>query len=140
MSPIYLTLCLIGSADGPPPRADVITPLIAALREPDPQLRSHIAAALAAIGSPTVDPLLAALGDKDRIMRANAAYAISQVGLPAIAAKEPLLKMLKDDDREVRRQAAFALSKLLQAERDQMVPATPAPPPAPDFPAEKPRP
>src|SRR5262245_27106821 len=105
-----------------PEPPDVVGPLVAALREPDVEVRSYSAYALAAIGAPAVEPIIKMLDDPDHVARAGAAYALGQFGQVAAPAKEKLLRALKDQDRDVRRQAAYALSKLLTAERELLTP------------------
>ena len=93
----------------------VILRLIEALKDSDTDVRQNLAAALATIGTPTVEPLIAALKDKITERRAGAAYTLGMIGRPARAALPVLLDLLKDDDVGVRRQASYAIIRIVPA-------------------------
>jgi HEAT repeat protein len=97
-----------------PVREDVLVRrLIDALKDPDPDVRQNLAAALAKIGPAAVESLVAALRDSVADRRAGAAYTLGQMGSPARSAMPALLDALDDRDLDVRRQASFAVSRLV---------------------------
>jgi HEAT repeat protein len=95
------------------PQDKLIDRLIDGLKDPDPDVRQHLAVALAKIGPAGVEPLIAALGDTSAEKRAGAAYALGQIGPPARGALPKLLDALDDKDLDVRRQASYAISRLV---------------------------
>ena len=108
-----------------PVSSDVLVKrLIAALQDPDPDVRQNLATALAKIGPAAVEPLTAALADELPERRAGAAYALGYIGNPARSAMPKLLDALDDKDLDVRRQASYAISRLVPS-------VTPKPPAAP---------
>lgn len=117
---IAVFLILAGQpAPGPYPDVDpaVVRRLVDALQDPDPEVRQHLAAALAKIGTPSIEPLIGALKDGAAERRAGAAYALALIGPPARASLPALLASLDDKEVEVRRQAAYAISRLIPAGR-----------------------
>ncbi len=90
------------------PRATSL--LIAALRDPEKDVRARATQALAKIGSPAVDQLVAALEDEDWTVRYRAAEALGLIGDPA--AFDPLVAALQDGKDHVRYMAAKGLGKL----------------------------
>lgn len=95
----------------------VVRRLVEALKDADPEVRQHLAAALAKIGPPSVEPLISALKDGVPERRAGAAYALALIGPPARAALPALLAALDDKEVEVRRQVSYAISRLVPAAR-----------------------
>ena len=94
---------------------DYVEHLAEALKNDDPIVRRHIAAALSKLGSkayPAVSALVDALGDADSLVRTNAVAAIGNIGLSASFAERYLLTLLKDNDKFVRANAAGALGKI----------------------------
>lgn len=131
----FVCAALLGAQPptGTPGETPVIAALLAALHDPDVEIRAYVGAALATIGAPAVEPLRVMLTDADRFARAGSAYALGRMGGAAAPAKADLLKALSDADRDVRRQAAYAIGQILAGDRN----APPAPPPV--FPPEPPR-
>ena len=107
----------------------VVRRLIDALKDSDPEVRQNLAAALAKIGTPSVEPLISALKDGVPERRAGAAYALALIGQPARAALPALLGALDDKEIEVRRQASYAISRLVPTGRpgNRVAQAPPAP-------------
>lgn len=87
--------------------------LIDALKDPDPDVRQNLAAALAKVGPAAVEPLVAALKDSLPERRAGAAYALGLIGTAAGTALPGLLDALDDKELDVRRQASFAISRVV---------------------------
>jgi hypothetical protein len=84
--------------------------LVAALKDPDPDLRERAAEVLGKIGdSRAVEPLVLALGDPFSSVRERAADALGKIGTRAV---EPLIAALKDADSNFRERAAGALGKI----------------------------
>lgn len=84
-----------------------IDPLVAALKDDDPDVRMAAVNVLGQIRDPrVVDPLLMALKDEDRFMRMAALGALGQTNDPR--AVDPLLAALKSDP-DLRRKAAGTL-------------------------------
>lgn len=114
-------LALTGQPDSPGRGSDIdpaiVLRLIEALKDPDPEVRQNLAAALAKIGTASVEPLIRALRDGTAERRAGAAYALALIGTPARSALPALLGALGDKELEVRRQASFAVSRLVPAGR-----------------------
>jgi HEAT repeat protein len=117
----------------PVPTRTLVTALIAALGDPDDEVRVNAAVALASVGTEAIEPLTAALTDKNRDARAAAAYGLGQIGGPAASATEALIRALKDEEKVVRRQAAQALSRIVAGTRPQPTSTEPRPlaPPVP---------
>lgn len=92
--------------------------LVDALKDPDPEVRQHLAQALAKLGPVAMGPLTSALKDERVERRAGAAYCLGLIGLPARSALPELLNALDDADNDVRRQAAFAISRIIPAWRN----------------------
>jgi HEAT repeat protein len=99
--------------------------LIAALQDPDPDVRQNLASALAKIGPAAVEALTAALADDLPERRAGAAYALGHIGSPARSALPKLLDALDDKELDVRRQASYAVSRLVPSTTAKQ--ATPPP-------------
>lgn len=113
---VIVSLCVLaaGVPAAEPVADDVLVKrLIAALQDPDPDVRQNLATALAKIGPAAVEPLTAALADDLPERRAGAAYALGQIGPPARSALPKLLDALDDKELDVRRQASYALSRLV---------------------------
>ena len=116
-----------------------VEPLIAALGDPDVDVRASAAAALVQISAPGFEPLIAALKDQNKDVRACAAVTLGQIGDAAVEplivalkqypdkrsgvaqilgqigdprAVEPLIVALKDQNDYVRQWAAHALGKI----------------------------
>jgi HEAT repeat protein len=89
-----------------------IDALLAALADPVPTARWHVAmAALETTGEPAVRPLATMLDSRDAHARRNAAQALGWIGSPSATAA--LLEALKEDrDAAVRGQAAWALGEI----------------------------
>jgi HEAT repeat protein len=114
--PIILMLVVpaaVGRAADPLPPDALVRRLIDALKDPDPDVRQNLAAALAKVGPAAVEPLTAALDDSLAERRAGAAYALGQMGTAARSALPKLLDALDDKDLDVRRQASYAVSRLV---------------------------
>jgi hypothetical protein len=95
----------------------VVRRLIDALKDPEPEVRQNLAAALAKIGPPSVEPLIGTLKDGVAERRAGAAYALALIGPPARTALPALLGALDDKEVEVRRQVSYAISRLIPVGR-----------------------
>lgn len=122
---------LLLTAWGPPPAirtipdADdhLVRRLIAALKDPDPEVRQNLAAALAKIGQASVEPLIGALKDPIPERRAGAAYTLALLGPVARPALPTLLDTLGDPQLEVRRNVSYAISRLVTPGRTAVRPA-----------------
>jgi len=106
-----------GAAPPLPSDGDLVTRLIAALKDPDADVRANLAQALAKIGPTAVEPLLGALDDGIPERRAGAALALGWIGTSAKAALPKLLELLDDKETEVRRQASQAIVRVLPVVR-----------------------
>jgi HEAT repeat protein len=96
-------LCKIGEP--------AVDPLIKALKDDNPSVRSYAAGALGIIGDhKATDPLIKTLKDNDRGVRIAASRALGE--LKDQKAIEPLIETLKDQDPEVRVYAANSLGFL----------------------------
>ena len=106
---------LTGPVTAADPVADdvVIQRIIAALKEPDPDVRQNLANTLAKMGPAAVEPLIATLKDTVSERRAGAAYSLGLIGAPAKKALPQLLDLLDDPELDVRRQAAYAVSRIV---------------------------
>ena len=101
--PSYEALCETGKP--------AVDPLIKALKNDNPSVRSSAASALGTIGDPkATDPLIKALKDKDTGVRVATARALGE--LKSQKAVEPLIEALKDQDPEVRMYVASSLGFL----------------------------
>lgn len=98
--------------------------LIVALKDPDPEVRQNLAAALAKIGPASVEPLIGALKDPAAERRAGAAYTLALLGPAARSALPALLDILGDPQVEVRRNVSYAISRLVTPGRTVSRPAT----------------
>ncbi len=87
--------------------------LIAALNDPDPDVRANLSQALAKIGPAAVEPLVEALANTVPERRAGAAAALGLLGPTAKSALPQLLNLLDDKENEVRRQASQAIVRVL---------------------------
>lgn len=88
-----------------------VSPLIEALKDENPQVRSFAALALGEIrDTKAVEPLIEILDDPSPEVRMNAAYSLGQIG--DVKAVEPLIKLLKDENGEVVRFTVIALGLL----------------------------
>lgn len=111
----YDAALVLGSLGG----KDAVAALLAALPEPDTELREGVATGLGrAAAKPDgdtggiVEALLRALRDKEPSVRWNAAEALAGVGPRAVSAKPGLLAALEDPNDLVRLRAATALGKI----------------------------
>ena len=91
----------------------ILTQLIDALKDTDPDVRQNLATSIGKFGSLAVEPLVNALSNETAGRRAGAAYSLGQLGSSAKPALTKLLELLKDSDIDVRRQASFAVSRIL---------------------------
>jgi HEAT repeat protein len=100
-----------------------IDALLAALADPLPTARWHVAmAAVEGMGEPAVAPLVEMLGSQDSHARRNAAQALGWSG--SSSAVKALLQALKeDDDAGVRGQAAWALGEIGESAGKTLAPA-----------------
>jgi HEAT repeat protein len=107
-----LEVSVAGEALGRIGSPAAIDALLAALADPVPTARWHVAmAALETTGEPAVGPLVTMLDSQDANARRNAAQALGWIGSPsATAALMDALK--KDRDAAVRGQAAWALGEI----------------------------
>ena len=96
-----------------PSDRELVNRLVAALKDPDADVRANLAQALAKIGPTAVEPLSEALADALPERRAGAAYALGLLGPVARSALPQLLDLLDDKDTEVRRQASLAILRVL---------------------------
>lgn len=96
-----------------PPESAVVARLVAALKDPDLDVRLALGQALARMPAAAVGPLGEALRDADPMRRAGAAYALGLIGEPAAAALPNLLDALDDPELEVRRQSARAVGRVM---------------------------
>jgi HEAT repeat protein len=88
-----------------------LLPLLNALTDPDPALRSNAALVLGQLKDPRALPgLIQALSDPDLDVRWQAAEALGQIGDPQAA--QALVAALRDPAEAVRRSAVHALVKL----------------------------
>jgi HEAT repeat protein len=92
-----------------------VAALIAALDDPDEEVRSWIAGALTQIGTPAVSALIEVLKAGTPSARVAATLALGGMSRKARAAVPALLKALEDDDRFLRVSASQAL-KLIDPE------------------------
>ena len=89
-------------------REPAVEPLIAALKDDNPDVRAMAAKTLGDIKNPrAVEPLISVLKDEDRDVRKNAVKALRWIKDPR--AVEPLIAALKDEDWSVQSGAANAL-------------------------------
>jgi HEAT repeat protein len=100
-----------------PDQKEVVKKLVEALKDPDPDVRQNLGAALAKIGPDAIEPLVEALKGDNPDRRAGAAYTLGLIGPPAKAALPALLEALKDESVEVRRQASYAVARLIPDNR-----------------------
>lgn len=116
---VVLLLAAPAGAAPAPSQSDpdnaLVARLIAALADPDVDVRLNLAYALAKIGTPSIEPLVAALRDEAPERRAGAAYTLGLIGPAARAALPALLDVLADPDVEVRRQASYAIGRMIPA-------------------------
>ena len=110
-------LALPISAAPLPTDGGLIARLIAALKDPDADVRANLAQALAKIGPTAVEPLIGALSDALSERRAGAALALGLIGTSAKAALPKLLELLDDKETEVRRHASQAIVRVLPVAR-----------------------
>jgi HEAT repeat protein len=94
---------------------DITNPVVEALRDPDPTMRSRAARRVALLRPPPLEaiPLLSAmLTDKATEVRASAAGALGSYGPAAKSAIPALTRALADEDPGVRQIAADALQQI----------------------------
>jgi HEAT repeat protein len=136
---------LMGGALAPaaPARAgdpELIAGLIAALDDPDGEVRQNVALTLANLGEEAVPALLTALTDPKPNRRAGAASALGYIRPSAKSAIPALMDALKDRDEGVRRQASYALSRMVRKAPPSVTvtadrpPDVPPPDPTPKLP------
>jgi hypothetical protein len=100
----------VGQARVEAVRLTVITTVIAALRERDPDVRVRATVALGRIRNErAVEPLIAALADLDGYIQVSAARALERIGDAAV---EPLLASLRHSDTRVRHEVARQLGRM----------------------------
>ncbi|MEW6381536.1 MAG: HEAT repeat domain-containing protein [bacterium] len=93
---------------------NAVEPLIADLKDQDPQVREDAAEALGKIKNVrAVEPLIAALKDESPKVRENAAEALGRIR--DAGAVNSLIVALQDEDRNVREEAAEALGRIGKA-------------------------
>lgn len=88
---------------------DAVGPLVQALNDPEPAVRTAAARALAAIGpeaSQATPALMQALDDRDHQVRVAAARALGQIGPAAHEAVPALLQVLREEAIRQRREEA----------------------------------
>ncbi len=112
-------LCVNAQPTTVAPDDAIIKRLVTALGDGDPDVRQNIALALAKIGSDSITPLSAALTDPNAERRAGAAYALGLIGESANAAIPSLLNLLDDVSVDVRRQASYAVSRIVPSGRSE---------------------
>jgi len=110
---LILASTACGAAPPTPSDLELVSRLIACLKDPDADVRANLAQALAKIGPTAVEPLTEALADALPQRRAGAAYALGLMGSVAKATLPQLLLLLDDSDTEVRRQASQAITRML---------------------------
>ena len=107
----HVRRCAAARALGQIGAPHTVEPLLAALRDDNPDMRQAAAEALGNIGDMRgVEPLLAALKDENSQVRRAAALATGELG--DMRAVEPLVVALKDETVDVRKVAARVLGKL----------------------------
>ena len=111
---------------------DQATPaLLAALTDPDAQIRRNVVLLFAAYGAPYVKPapinllpfrdaLVAALNDNDERVRALTAQAISHLGSEAAVAVPALVALLGERSEGLRNSACIGLAGIGPAARDAL--------------------
>ena len=112
----FISFAWVFPAMAAPPTAsdrELIHRLVAALKDPDADVRANLSQALAKIGPTAVEPLTEALADPLPERRAGAAYALGLVGPVAKSALPQLLTLLDDKDTDVRRHASLAIVRVL---------------------------
>ena len=112
----FLLFCTASEPAAAPPALgdrDLALRLIAALNDPDPDVRANLSQALAKIGPAAVEPLVEALANSVPERRAGAAAALGLLGPVAKSALPQLLNLLDDKETEVRRQASQAIVRVL---------------------------
>jgi len=92
--------------------ANAVEALVAALGDPEPNVRFEAAEALVAIGPPAVPELMAGTNCPDGEARGAACYALGRLG--DVAALGALAARLEDEDELTRAQAAWAMGELRQ--------------------------
>jgi HEAT repeat protein len=103
------TLAFLALGESRPVSGDALRALVAALSDPDKDLRPAAALALAGVGDRAVPPLRDALKAKN----AGAATALGLIGAPAANPAAPdLVAVLGDDDKELRIAAHHALVRI----------------------------
>lgn len=87
-----------------------VEPLIAALDNPDKNIRRYSARVLGEIGDErAIEPLILNLSDVNKWVRRETSGALSKMGDPAT---DPLIELLEDSDWKVRGAAAWALGRI----------------------------
>jgi HEAT repeat protein len=118
--PPYGIVFLVAFACGSDPfeaKADpldaTIPALVKALKDPDPDVRTHAASALCSLDRRALPALLKLLEGKDKELKVQAAGVIASMtayGRRHVEALPALTKALGDEDAVVRRSAAAAIS------------------------------
>ncbi len=103
----------------PQVRAVALGPVLALLKDPDPEIRQNAALAAGHLGGPealaALDPLLEALRKGDINIKRQAALALKNLGPPAAAAVPDLRQALHSPDKVLKLNAAAALTEFKQA-------------------------
>lgn len=86
--------------------------LIVALKDQGFAVAANANQALSQIGKPAIPPLITALTDKDPVVRSRVALALGGMGTTAKLAVPPLTKALKGQDTKVRVSAVWALLQM----------------------------
>ena len=115
-------------AEPPVKNQELLSVLIAALDDPDVEVRQNLALAIANLGDPAIPGLLEALSHSKPERRMGAAMALGQVRPTAKNAVPALVRALSDKDEGVRRQVSYALSRIVGRDSLQ-VPLTDVKPP-----------
>ena len=105
-------LAKIGVPSDPNQRLEIVSPLIRALGDDNPQVRANIANVLSGIGEPAkqaVPTLIQTLHDSDVQVRASTADALGKIGKPLKQVLSALIYALNDNQALVRANAADAL-------------------------------
>ena len=97
-------LAKISVPTAPSQRLEVVSPLIRALEDDNPQVRANIANVLGKIGQPLeqiLPALIYALDDNQALIRANAADALGETGQSAKQSVPALISAVNDEDQWV---------------------------------------
>lgn len=108
-----LSACMVATDYGDPTPERALPPLLAVLKDPDPELRRTAAQSLGKIARKEAVPaLVEALRDSDAGVRRNAAWALGMIGEESVSRdRSPLGPLLFDPDPGVREASAMALGQ-----------------------------